>query len=94
MFFCNPNLIIEKQVRFSPFIRIISNPNILELENYKYLWWTELDKRIAHSMMFREINQLQSIHPSMTLKQAMKLLYQPDNLTRYDPNNFINIQSS
>jgi len=89
MFFCNPNFIVEKKVRFSSFITIFPNPSFIELENYKYLWWSELDKQIAHSMMFNEIRHLQRIHPTMTCKQAMKLLYQPDNLTRYDPNNFV-----
>ena len=89
MFFCNPNFMNEKKVRFSPFIRVFSNPTFIEVENYKYLWWSHLDKQLAHSMMFNEIKNLQSIHPSMTIKQAMKLLYQPDNLTRYDANNFV-----
>jgi len=86
--FCNPNY-SEKRVRFSPFIRVLPNPTIIHVENCKYLWWTELDKSAAYSMMYNEIRQLQSIHPNMTMKQAMKLLYQPNNLTRYDPSNFV-----
>jgi hypothetical protein len=87
--FCNPNFNTKKRVRFSPFIRVLPNPTILLVEHFQYLWWTELDKSAAYSKMYNEIHQLQIIHPNITMKQAMKLLYQPNNLTRYDPNNFI-----
>jgi regulatory protein YycI of two-component signal transduction system YycFG len=87
--FYEPNFANKKKVRFSPFIRTFPNPTIIEKERYQYLWWTELDKSAAYFMMFTEIRNLQKKHPTMTVKQAMKLLYQPDNLTRYDPNNFI-----
>lgn len=87
--FCNPIFANKKKVRFSPFIRAFPNPTIIEKERYQHLWWTEFDKSAAYFMMFTEIRNLQKKHPAMTVKQAMKLLYQPDNLTRYDPNNFI-----
>jgi len=87
--FCNPHFIDKKKVRFSPFIRVFPNPTFIERSHYPYLWWTELDKSTAYMMMHTEIHNLQKKHPNITMRQAMKLLYQPDNLTRYDPNNFI-----
>jgi len=76
-------------VRFSSFIREFSNPTFIEKSHYPYLWWSELDKSVARCNMCNEIQNLQRIHPNMTVKQAMKLLYQPNNLTRYDPSNFL-----
>jgi predicted transcriptional regulator len=87
----NNNIITKKKknVRFSIYTYIHPNPTILDMESCKYLWWTEFDKSAAYFAMFTEIQNLQRNHPTMTMKQAMKLLYQPNNLTRYDPNNFI-----
>ena len=91
--FCNINFINKKKVRFSPFIRTFPNPTIIEKERYQFLWWTELDKSDAYFTMSSEIQNLQKRHPTMTVKQAMKLLYQPDNLTRYDPTNFTSLKN-
>jgi hypothetical protein len=88
--FCNP-IQFKKRVRFSPFITICPNNSFIERQHIPYLWWSELDKMTAYSTMHYEIRRLQMNHPSMSMKQAMKLLYQPDNLTRYDPTNFTSI---
>jgi len=79
----------KKNVRFSIYTYIHPNSTILYVDSCKFLWWTEVDKREASISMFIEIQNLQRIHPTMTVKQAMKLLYQPNNLTRYDPSNFV-----
>jgi hypothetical protein len=92
--FCNINFVNKKKVRFSPFIRAFPNPTIIERDIYEYLWWTESDKSNACFTMSSEIQTLQQKHPTMTVKQAMKLLYQPDNLTRYDPSNFTPLKNS
>jgi hypothetical protein len=93
MFYNNSNNNIitkkKKKVRFSIYTFIYPNPAIIDVEICKYLWWTELDKSAAYCAMFSEIQHLQRIHPTMTMKQAMKLLYQPNNLTRYDARNFV-----
>ena len=90
---CNKNNTIiskkNKKVRFSIYTYVHPNPTILDVEICKYLWWSEIDKTTAHFAMFSEIQNLQKIHPTMTMKQAMKLLYQPNNLTRYDASNFV-----
>ena len=89
MLFCSTSCINQrKKVHFSDYIREISNPTYIDESNSKYLWWSHLDKSTACYMMQLEIQNLQKIHPAMTVKQAMKLLYQPNNI-RYDPNNFI-----
>jgi len=89
MLFCSTSCISDKKkVRFSSFIREFRNPTFIEKSHFSYLWWNELDKSAAYHTMRCEIQNLQKKHPSMTVKQAMKLLYQPDNLTRYDLNNF------
>lgn len=85
----NNNSKKRKRVRFSIYTFIYPNPTIIDVEICKYLWWTELDKSAAYFAMFSEIQNLQRIHPTMTMKQAMKLLYQPNNLTRYDASNFV-----
>ena len=90
--FCSPyslNQLNKKRVRFSPFVRVFTNNTFIEIQHMPHLWWSELDKTYACSTMNREIQNLQKKHPTMTFKQAMKLLYQPDNLTRYDPSNFV-----
>jgi hypothetical protein len=90
MLFCSTSCISDKKkVRFSSFIREFRNPTLIERSHFPYLWWSELDKSTARYNMYNEIQNLQKIHPTITVKQAMKLLYQPDNLTRYDPNNFL-----
>jgi len=81
----------NKRVRFHNFIDVILIPKMSELYDSIDIWWSERDKASAHLMMYCEIQTLQRIHPTMTMKQAMKLLYQPDNLTRYDANNFVTI---
>ncbi len=90
MLFCSTSSITnKKKVRFSSFIREFRNPTFIERSHFPYLWWTELDKSTACYAMRSEIQNLQKNHPNITVKQAMKLLYQPNNLTRYDPSNFL-----
>jgi len=79
----------NKRVRFHDLTRVIFIPKMSELYDSIDIWWSESDKVAANAMMYCEIKTLQRIHPTMTMKQAMKLLYQPDNLTRYDVNNFV-----
>jgi len=91
MLFCTTSCIsYKKKVRFSSFIKEFKNPYFIEKSQFPYLWWSELDKSSACCLMRNEIKNLQKVHPTMTVKQAMKLLYQPNNLRYYDPNNFIN----
>ena len=83
-----------KRVRFHNLIKVVLIPKISELYSIidrRDMWWSENDKLNAHKSMYAELQILQKRHPCMTLKQAMKLLYQPNNLRYYDPSNFITV---
>lgn len=80
-----------KNVRFHNLIKVVLIPKISELFSIierRDMWWSETDKLNAYKSMYAEIQILQKRHPFMTPKQAMKLLYQPNNLRYYDPSNF------
>ena len=78
----------KKQVRFSSWNIIYPNHNKIESETMCSLWWSENDKKEAYFAMNKEIRSLQKMHPNIKIQQAMKLLYQPNNLKIYDPKNF------
>jgi hypothetical protein len=53
------------------------------------LWWSIEDQVEAKKSCFREINTIKLIHGrSMTLSDALRLLYQPNNIT-YSEENFL-----
>ena len=79
----------SKKVRFLNVINIVYIPKYNEICDCRELWWSEIDKTVAQIFMNNEINTLLRIHPAMNKTQAMKLLYQPNNLRYYDPTNFI-----
>ena len=79
----------RKKVDFQNIIKVVLIPKYKDICDCRDLWWNESDKRIATIFMNSEITTLMRIHPGMTTKQAMKLLYQPNNIRYYDPNNFI-----
>ena len=78
----------KKQVRFNNWNIVYPNPNKIESETTRCLWWSENDKKEAYFAMNKEIRGLQKRHPNINIQQAMKLLYQPNNLKIYDPKNF------
>lgn len=51
------------------------------------LWWTTEDHVIAKVSAREEIMRLINIHKSMLLRDALKLLYQPNNIS-YNEDNF------
>ena len=76
----------KKIVKFNIFNELfIINP-YNDYEVYE-LWWNYLDYLEAIKSSKVEIQNLLNIHPSMEIKQAKKLLYQPNNIC-YDLNNF------
>lgn len=77
-----------KKVNFQNIITVIYIPKYKDVCDAKDIWWNEIDKRSAMIFMNSEINTLMRIHPNMTYKEAMKLLYQPNNIRFYDPKNF------
>jgi hypothetical protein len=79
----------RKRVNFQNIIRVRYIPKYIDICDCRDIWWTEVDRRVAMIFMNSEINTLLRIHPSMNIKQAKKLLYQPNNLRYYDPTNFV-----
>jgi P pilus assembly chaperone PapD len=76
----------KKNVTFSEINQLF----FIESYNYKdiyTLWWSNFDNLESIKSSRKEINNLLNIHPSMNIKHAKKLLYQPNNIC-YDPNNF------
>lgn len=79
----------NKKVIFAHLIDIIYIPRKEATKDIKeILWWNESDRKKAVNNTYFELNQLMRHHPIMTVKQAKKLLYQPNNITIYDPSNF------
>jgi hypothetical protein len=78
----------KKRVMFENIkkIYILYNNNIHN-DVKKDLWWNDNDFLFAKKTANDEINRLMTIHPSMERKYALKLLYQPNNIS-YDPDNF------
>jgi hypothetical protein len=70
----------HKKVEFSNFRDVIYIPKTSELYDTIDLWWSQIDKSKAYSSMANEIKNIQMLFPNMTMKQAMKFLYQPNNL--------------
>jgi len=58
-----------------------------DTEMISYLWWNNFDKYYARKLARTEINALLNRDTSMTYKQAVKLLYQPNNIS-YNNCNF------
>ena len=51
------------------------------------LWWSEEDHFMAKVSAREEIMRLINIHKYITLKDVLKLLYQPNNIS-YNEDNF------
>ena len=78
----------KKKIKFNRIVKVCLVPYYNELcENFLDLWWSCMDAKIAKNNAVEEIYNLINNHPSMEIKQAVKLLYQPNNIS-YDPSNF------
>jgi hypothetical protein len=79
----------KKQVFFGKTkqIYVFFNKNINDNNDVNNLWWSDDDYLYAVQSANEEIKRLMTIHPSMERKYALKLLYQPNNIS-YDPSNF------
>ena len=76
----------NKKVIFSEKIKLSLIPKYENEMKYE-LWWNTFDKYNATIVANIEINTLLNRHTSMTYKQALKLLYQPNNIS-YNESNF------
>jgi hypothetical protein len=80
----------NKKVRFNNKIYVYLIPSYKDIEYNKLIndiWWNSYDYKIAVETQKKEINELMLRHRGMRYKDAIKLLYQPNNI-RYDPSNF------
>lgn len=75
----------KKKVRFNGFT-IFLIPYTKERAE-ETLWWSEEDQFIAKVNAREEIMRLINIHKYITLKDVIKLLYQPNNIS-YNEDNF------
>ena len=78
----------NKNVRFSKNVYIYLIPKYYEINNYDDLWWSEEDLTDIKNNAIQEMQFLMKKHPFMKIHHAKKLLYQPNNITYYDPSNF------
>jgi CRISPR/Cas system-associated protein Cas10 (large subunit of type III CRISPR-Cas system) len=76
-----------KKVNFSKELESTRLIPKYEIDMLSYLWWNDFDKYQASKLAFDEITTLLNRHPCMTYRQALKLLYQPNNIS-YNKCNF------
>lgn len=79
----------KKRVSFNTtkYIYIISY--LTEYISSNELWWSQKEQEESKKTVFKEINMLKSVHPTINVRDALMLLYQPNNIT-YNKNNFEN----
>lgn len=78
----------KKRVMFDNIKKIyLLYKNSIYNDEKQKLWWNDDDFSYAKQSANEEITRLLTIHPSMERKYALKLLYQPNNIS-YDPTNF------
>jgi hypothetical protein len=65
----------------------IVDVRIIPIHTDNNLWWSPEDMLKFRFECYREIVELLSYRKEMSYNDAMKLLYQPDNI-RYDKSNF------
>jgi len=75
----------KKKVRFDK--ATIFLVSTIKDETTETLWWSVEEHAESRKSAFEEINNLRSIHKTMTMRDALKLLYQPNNIT-YNEANF------
>ena len=86
--FCIKN---KKKITFNCKVHVILIPNINDFSDLiTSLWWSKKDLLFFRESSRDEIQELIQRHDyKMPIKQAMKFLYQPGNMTIvYDKNNF------
>ena len=76
----------KKKIKFSSLVRVQFIPFFYE-ENIPSLWWTPYELMDFKMQATKEIMELKQKHPHISILDAQKLLYQPNNIS-YDENNF------
>jgi hypothetical protein len=80
----------EKKVSFDLFTEIIYIPKYEKCHNYDHenLWWSDYEMNMTRIGTRDEILTLLKKHANMTINQAKKLLYQPNNIS-FNSRNFL-----
>jgi hypothetical protein len=81
----------SKKVSFSKYLYVYLIPIYYEIDDYRDLWWSDVDLLEIRNNAMKEIQQLMNVHPSMKISHAKKLLFQPNNIC-YDPHNFVDCE--
>jgi hypothetical protein len=77
----------NKKVKFSEKLEFTYLVPKCDVDSISCLWWNSFDIYRANELAWCEIKSLLNRHPFMTHKQALKLLYQPNNIS-YNKCNF------
>lgn len=80
----------QNTVRFYNKVYVYLIPSHKDIEynkNTNKIWWDSLDYLVAVESQKKELRELMDRNKGMKYKDAIKLLYQPNNI-RYDPSNF------
>lgn len=75
----------KKRVRFDK-ATILLVSKLTDYTECHVLWWSKKDATESKITAFDEINKLRKKHKEMTLKDAVKLLYQPNNISFNEAN--------
>jgi hypothetical protein len=81
---------MKKKVEFKREVLVYLIPSIKDDEYKEYkqdIWWSKEENNESFKQASKEIKELMSLHDSMEKKYAMKLLYQPGNIS-YNAENF------
>jgi hypothetical protein len=80
----------KKKVNFKREVLVYLVPSVKDEEYKQYrkeIWWSKEENNESFKQALKEIKELMSRHDSMEKKYAMKLLYQPGNIS-YNKENF------
>jgi hypothetical protein len=80
---------MKKKVNFKREVLVYLVPSIKdEYKEYKQdIWWSKEENNDSFKDAVKEIKELMSIHQTMKRNDAIKLLYQPGNIS-YNKENF------
>jgi hypothetical protein len=78
----------KKKIKFDEYVYIDYIPSSIKDRNM--LWWNNTELYLFKESCILEIKNLLNRHPNMNYRDAIKLLYQPGNMTIiYDESNFV-----
>jgi hypothetical protein len=84
----------NKKIKFNMVKYVMLIPSRREFDDNmkKTLWWNNFDYNNFRFSALYEIQQIMLRHNDMHIKDAIRLLYQPNNI-KFDKNNFITLDN-